>query len=402
MTNGMPNQAGSTSDYWASIRKRERKNGTIAYTVLCHLDGRQFPVTFDNSEAHAEAFKAAVKAHGIHRALKMHDLEPPRNEAAAAAPITVAQWCRHYIDHVTAAEDEYTIDCYERYLRMDIETQPIGSIPLTKLTEGDIAAWVNTLASTPRVKTGRPPAPKTIRHWHGFLSAALGAAVPKHIPANPAAGRSLPKTTAGERADLDDDDIDGHERRSLTAEEFAALSDAIIEPYKPMLRFMMASGFRWSEVSALKPGDVDRKTGEVRVRRAWKWSSKSGYHLGPPKTTTSRREITIDKDILDSLDYTQPWLFTNALDGPVRYPKFRDIWDRAVKKAKLEDNPTPHCLRHTCGSWLLNSGEPMMAVSRYLGHANIATTVNIYGHVDKKTHKALANKMAKLLKPVTT
>jgi len=394
----MPNQTGSPQDYWASIRKRERKNGTVAYTVLCHLDGRQFPVTFDNSEAHAEAFKAAVKAHGIHRALKMHDLEPPRREASAA-PTTVAQWCRHYIDHLTAAEDEYTIDCYERYLRMDIGTRPLGSIPLTKLTEEDIAAWVNTMASTPRVKTGRPPAPKSIANWHGFLSAALGAAVPKLIPANPAAGRKLPKRTAGARADVD---IDGHQRRSLTEEEWEALYAAFSEAYKPMVQFMIFSGFRWGEVSSLKPGDVDRKTGEVRVRRAWKWSQKSGYHLGPPKTDTSRREVIIDKDILDTLDYSHEYLFTNARGTAVRYHKFRDIWDRAVAKAKPEDNPTPHCLRHTCGSWLLNSGEPMLAVSRLLGHKNIATTSDIYGHVDKKTRQALSNKMAKLLTPVTT
>lgn len=88
---------------------------------------------------------------------------------------------------------------------------------------------------------------------HRVLSGALGAAVPKHIPANPAAGRRLPRTT-GEITEHDDDEV-----RSLTHEEFDALFDAIIEPYRPMLRFMVASGFRLGEVAALKPGDADKE-----------------------------------------------------------------------------------------------------------------------------------------------
>jgi integrase len=239
------------------------------------------------------------------------------------------------------------------------------------------------------------PTPKTIKNLHGFLSAALGAAVPKHITANPAAGRRLPRTT-GETT-VGADDVDGHERRMLTHEEFASLRDAIIDPYKAMLRFMVASGLRWGEVTALRPGDVDRENCEVRVRRAWKYSS-NGYAIGPVKTKRSRREVIVPKDILDTLDYTGEYLFTNAHGGPVRYAAFRPIWDRAVAKAKLLDNPTPHCLRHTCGSWLLLAGKPMLAVSRFLGHENVTTTDTIYSHADRKSQQDLAEIMAKLLK----
>lgn len=382
---------GSPEDFWASIRPRERANGATSYAVLYRLDGKQCTLTL-RDERQAEALKAAIKAHGIHRALEMNGYEIRRDEPKAA-PLTVGQWLRRHIDQLTGVEQK-TTDDYNRYLREDIEPH-LGQIPLTKLTEEDIAAWVKHLETTPRKKTGKVPSPKLIKNLHGFLSGGLAAAVPKLIPANPAAGRRLPRTT-GEATE--DDDLDGHERRMLTHEEFASLHDAIIEPYRPMLRFMVASGFRWGEVSALKPGDVDRKESVVRVRRAWKYSSK-GYQLGPPKTKRSRREVNIPKDILDSLDYTNEFLFTNALGGPVRYPKFRAIWDRAVVKAKLDDNPTPHCLRHTCGSWLLNAGEPMLAVSRHLGHANISVTADVYGHTDRKSHQAIAKKMSQLLNP---
>jgi integrase len=393
MTNGMPNQTGSPQDYWASIRKRERKNGNFAYTVLCHRDGRQFPVTFD-SEIHAEAFKAAVKAHGIHRALKMHDLEPPRRNEAGAAPMTVAQWLRHHIDHLTGVE-QYTLDVYERYLRLDI-APTLGDIPLKALAEEDIAVWVKTMEVTKSKKTGRVPKPKTIANRHGFLSGALSAAVAKGlIPANPAAGRRLPRTT-GDPNETDDDDDD---MRMLSRAEFDALFDACAEHYRPMLRFMVASGARWGEISALKPGDVDKDAGTVKIRRAWKYSSK-GYQLGPVKTKRSKRTINVSDDVLTAIDYTQQWLFTDERGGPVRYHLFKEpVWDRAVAAAKLDPKPTPHDLRHTCASWLLAAGQPLTTVSRILGHENIQITADTYTDVDRTSHQAAADAMAKLLKP---
>lgn len=393
----MPSGLASNSrqSRWSSIRKRTRKNGSICYSVLYWTDGQQHTLPFDVEEA-AELFKQAVKVHGAERALEMHDIEPaPRRShesGGGTQSMTVAQWVRRHIDHLTGVE-QYTLDCYERYLRQDIAPQ-LGEIPLTKLTEEDIADWVKHLESTPRAKTGRVPTPKTIHNLHGFLSGALGAAVPKHIPANPAAGRRLPRTTG----DLSEDDLDDEDVRMLSQEEFDALLDAMTEAYRPMLRFMVSSGFRWGEVAALKPSDVDRNARTVRVRRAWKYSSK-GYQIGPPKTKRSKRKVNIPADVLDALDYGNEWLFTNARGGPVRYPAFRTIWDRAVAKAKLADNPTPHCLRHTCGSWLLADGIPLITVSRHLGHENVSITADVYGHVDRSGHEVVAAAMERRLAP---
>jgi len=385
----MTNAQGSSQDFWASIRPRKRASGETSYAVLYRLDGGQRVLTF-RDQRQAEAFKSAIKAHGIRRALEMNGYEIRRDEPPAKS-LTVAEWLRRHIDQLTGVE-QYTLDSYERYLRQDIGPA-LGDIPLAKLTEEDIAGWVKKLESTPRAKTGRVPTPKTIKNLHGFLSGGLAAAVPKHIPANPAAGRRLPRTTGEVTADDDGDEI-----RMLTHAEFAALHEAMIEPYRPMLRFMVASGFRWGEVSALRPGDVDREAGTVKVRRAWKYSSK-GYAIGPPKTTRSKRTVNIPKDVLDALDYDHEWLFTNALGGPVRYQAFRPVWDRAVAKAKLEDDPTPHCLRHTCGSWLLTAGVPLITVSRHLGHQNVSVTADIYAHVDRAAHQAASDAMAKLLTP---
>jgi integrase len=370
---------------WASIRERKRGDGTTAYGVLYWIAGRQSQLTF-NDEKSAAAFRSAVHAHGPERALEMHgiNLAPKTREPG----MTVAGWIRHHIDHLTGVEQS-SIDSYNRYLRMDI-APVIGDIPLAKLAEKDISRWIKVLESTKREKTGRVLTPKSIANLHGFLSGALEAAVPERIPTNPAAKTRLPRRTDAE------DDPD--EIRMLSRDEFNRLLAATTEPWRPLVEFLVSSGARWGEATALKPSDVDRATAVVRVgRRAWKYNS-NGYRIGSPKTKRSRRDVNLDPALLDKLDYTGEWLFTNTVGGPVRYQGFRRrVWDKAVQRAKLEPAPTPHDLRHTHASWLLNAGVPITTVSRRLGHENIQTTVNIYGHLDRSSDAAAAAVMGKLL-----
>ncbi|WP_341272096.1 site-specific integrase [Mycobacterium kubicae] len=183
----------------------------------------------------------------------------------------------------------------------------------------------------------------------------------------------------------------------LLHDEFAALLSATTEYWRPFLEFLVASGCRWGEATSLRPTDIDREHGTVRIRRAWKYSSK-GYTIGVPKTTRSRRTVNVPDALLAKLDYDHEWLFVNRAGGPIRYAGFRRrVWDRAVKKAQLDPPPTPHALRHTCGSWMLNAGVPIMTVSRHLGHESIKVTADIYGHVDRTSHRAAADVMSKLL-----
>lgn len=358
----------------ASIRSRVNKDGSTVHVVLYRLNGRQSSLTFTDGKA-AEAFRAAADAHGPARALEMHGLSvaPRRGEPT----LTVTAWVQQHIDQLTGVR-QYTVDKYRAYLANDI-TPNIGAIPLVALTEADIAAWVKRLE-----ESGAKP--KTIKNKHGFLSGALSKAVPKHLPSNPAAGRRLPAGTG------DDDEL-----RMLTRDEFAALLRETTEPWRPLVEFMVASGARWGEVSALKPADVDRDAGTVKIRRAWEKSSK-GYQIGPPKTKRSKRTINVPIDILDKLNYDGEWLFLNRAGGPVRYHGFRTrVWDKAVARAKLDPAPTPHDLRHTCASWMLTGGVPITVVSRHLGHESIKITVDTYGDVDQASASLAADFMSKAL-----
>lgn len=378
----------------ASIRSKDRKDGTTAHRVFFRHNGQQTCLTFDDL-AMAETFRTAVDRLGADKALQLHRIDRvPR----ATATMTVEQWLNHHIDHLTGI-DERSVKDYRRYVRNDI-APTIGAIPLDALQSDDVKRWVQALEHA-------GASPKTIGNKHGFLSGCLATAVTAgRIPSNPAAGTRLPR---GE----------GAEMVFLTREEFAILLAEIPEPWRPLTQFLVASGARWSEATALRPSDVDRKQHTVSISRAWK---REPYRIGPTKTRRSVRTINVPATVLDKLDYTGDWLFTNpgggaggpstkrrGAGGPVRAPNFRaNVWTPAVNRAwpQADEHGNPvtnplrpriHDLRHTCASWLIQAGTPLPVIQRHLGHESIQTTVDVYGHLDRRSAQAAADVMAGLL-----
>lgn len=371
----------------ASIRSKERKDGSIAHRVFFrYADGTQSCYTFD-TEAMAETFKAAVNQLGAEKAVALHKLE--REQRAGGQTMTVAHWVKHHVDHLTGV-DPRTVEDYRSYLRKDI-TPILGDIAIDELAREDVRRWVQALEQ-------QGASAKTIANKHGLLSAALaGAVTAGHIVANPAAGTRLPR---GEKQEM----------VFLNHEDFATLLAAVPEHWRPLVEFLVASGARWSEATALKPGDVDRTHNTVRITRAWKRGG-GGYRIGPPKTRRSVRTINVPPSVLAKLDYAGEWLFTNpgsgaggpslkrrGAGGPVRAPNFRtNVWWPAVHRAELDPRPRIHDLRHTCASWLIQAGTPLPVIQRHLGHESIQTTVDVYGHLDRRSAQAAADAIGKLL-----
>lgn len=362
----------------ASIRTVRRKDGSTTYQVLYRLDGRQSSLPVVDKKS-ADALVALMAQVGVKRALEIQGVStaPVRSTARArAASMTLAEWLEHHIQHLSGVERRTPAD-YRGYVKNDINPV-LGAIPLTELSRDDIALWVESMRET-------GAAGKTVANKHGFLSAALNAAVTAgKILANPALGVRLPRT-------------ERDEMRFLSHDEFAVLLAAVTEPWRPMVRFLVASGARLSEVTALRPSDIDRRQHTVRISRGWK-RGPGGYHIGAPKTKRSVRTINVPKSVLDDLDYSGEWLFTNpgrgnrAAGGPVRAPNFRaNVWWPATARAQLSPpRPRIHDLRHTCASWMIAAGVPLPVIQRHLGHESIKTTVDLYGHLDRSSAQQAA------------
>nr|VFJ69800.1 MAG: integrase/recombinase XerD [Candidatus Kentron sp. FW] len=81
-------------------------------------------------------------------------------------------------------------------------------------------------------------------------------------------------------------------------------------------------------------------------------------------------------------------LLINTRGGPTTSQSIRNLVTRTGENAKLNRHITPHMLRHTCATHLLNAGVDMRYVQKLLGHQSITTT-EIYTHVDGRRLKEL-------------
>jgi integrase len=234
------------------------------------------------------------------------------------------------------------------------------------------------------------------------LAGALNVAVTAgHIAANPCIGIGLPR------------DADPREMLFLSREQFARLLSHVTEYWQPLVEFLVASGARWGEVSALRPSDVDQAEGTVRINRSWKQDSASGgYRLGATKTKKGNRTISVPSSTLAKLDLSNEYVFTNRTGGPVRAQGFSArVWAPAVQRAwpavdadgkPVTDlskvlRPRIHDLRHTCASWLIQAGVPLPVIQQHLGHESIQTTVSVYGHLDRRSMQAAADAIGHVL-----
>lgn len=373
----------------AWLRERHRKDGSVYFQVAWRLADGSITSDSYTSRAEAERTRKLVEAVGGDQALEILGIS--RSDRARPGDITLTEWLHEYVDHYLPGRDEGTLAKYRAYIRNDIDPV-LGTKRLADLDRKDLSLWLQWLAdygSMTRSGERVPASPKTIANKYGFLTSALAAAVPKYLAVSPAT-RGMYQTTDAPREAAEDMVI-------LTPEQFERLLSHIPEYWRPLVRFLVASGCRWGEAVALKPSDVDRATGTVHIRRAWTYSPGS-YRIVKVKGK-GRRSITVARDVLDDLDYSHEWLFVNRTGGPVRAQGFYNrVWSKAVERAGLDPKPRIHDLRHTCASQMLLAGVPIAVVSRYLGHQSIATTERVYYHMQRGSFADAVDAMENFLR----
>lgn len=345
----------------SSIHEQRNRNHTT-YRVLWRQDGRQQSLSFATLPF-AERFKTLLDNHGPEEAIRVIESE----EAHRSVP-TVSEWMETYIGSLTGVQPA-TLSRYRTYLSRDV-TPAFGQLPITAVTEHTIAKWVQEMTGSG----------KTAANKHGFVSAAFASAVKAGlINGNPCEGRRLPNTRVDEMVFLD-------------PEEFQLLRSQIpLDRWKNLASWLVMTGMRFSEATALTPADIDVKRMTCRINKAWKYSTtRAGLQIGPPKTQKSRRTISLPEAALDVVDLTAPeYLFTNGVGSPVRAQQYYgDAWKPArdaARQAGLQKHPRVHDLRHTCASWMIAAGVPLPVIQGHLGHESIVTTIGTYGHLDRRS-----------------
>ncbi len=158
-------------------------------------------------------------------------------------------------------------------------------------------------------------------------------------------------------------------RQDQLVELFAAFRGP---KYRALLMTCYAAGLRISEACQLRVQDVDSKQMVLRVRYAK--GSKQRY------TVLSKHLLAMLREYW-KLDRPPEWLFPGqGKSGYVSADAVRKAFRRACDEVGLGKWCTPHTLRHSFATHLLESGEQLVVIQALLGHTTIKTTSG-YTHV---------------------
>jgi len=146
---------------------------------------------------------------------------------------------------------------------------------------------------------------------------------------------------------------------------------------RAMLEVLYASGLRVSELCGLKLSDADLSLGYLRV--TGKGSKTRMVPMGQKAQEAIREYLECPRAQL-LRTRPSPYLFVTSRGGPLTRQAF---WKRLGfygRRAGIDAPLTPHVLRHSFATHLLEGGADLRSVQAMLGHADIATT-EIYIHV---------------------
>lgn len=154
----------------------------------------------------------------------------------------------------------------------------------------------------------------------------------------------------------------------LSMEEVRLLLAAIELPtYRMVATTLYATGLRVTEACSLEIDDIRAERGVIHVRR--------GKGRKERLVPLSTRLLTLLRSYYKWQRPQRPYLFAASIArGPVRRGTVSAALHRAAMKAALRKKVTPHVLRHTCATHLLEAGVDMRVIQAMLGHESISST----------------------------
>ena len=192
------------------------------------------------------------------------------------------------------------------------------------------------------------------------------------LDSNPITALSTPKTPKRLPAVLDLTEVEA----LLAAPD---PDDPLGQRDRAILEVLYASGVRLGELVAMDVGSIDRTQREIRV---WGKGSKERIALlGAPALRALEQYLQDGRSRLARRGPTKA-LFLNRFGDRLSARGVQLALNKYVKKAGLAKRVTPHILRHTFATHLLDGGADLRIVQELLGHAQLSST-QIYTHVTR-------------------
>jgi integrase len=280
-----------------------------------------------------------------------------------------------------------TVAGYRRLIRIHVKPA-IGDLPIQELTAVDLDRLYAKLSKVGSAGGRGPLSKASVRQVHMVLGKALGDAARKGLVQRNVVRLASPPSAASARAP---------EMKVWTPDQVRTFLDFVAnDSHGSMIRLAALTGLRRAELCGLRWQDVDLDSARVVVRQAITTVDHEPS-AGDVKSTRSRRVIDLDattvtvlraqrkQQLEDRLRAGATWVDSGLVftmpDGRGWHP---DVITRAFARL-VQRSSLPrirlHDLRHSHATHLLAAGANPRVTSERLGHASVAFTLDVYGHV---------------------
>jgi len=238
-------------------------------------------------------------------------------------------------------------------------------VDVERLERRDLDAFVRSLMSSGLAPRSVARAVACVRGFYRF------AALERPDRRSPAEDLRAPRAWPSLPRFLDLEEVD-----RLLAQPDSSTPRGLRD--KALIELLYATGMRVSELVGVKPGDLNLDDGYLTC--TGKGDKQRIVPIGQEAAEWVRRYARDGRPRL-LRRRTSPWLFVNARDGgPLSRVGFWKVLKEYGVKAGISRDLSPHVLRHSFATHLLDRGADLRAIQMMLGHADLSTT-QIYTHV---------------------
>lgn len=271
-----------------------------------------------------------------------------------------------YVGHISTEKGlaRNTLEAYGRDLRAFVEEmERLGRRRPAEVERGDIVRYLDRLTRDGLATSSRVRALSAVRGFFKYcLREGMTTANPTREVRSGRKGRPIPKQLAPGEVDALIASVDSDDPRSLRD--------------RAMYELLYASGLRVSELVGLSTTRINLREGYLTV--VGKGSKERAVPVGRSAVTAIRRYLVDGRPLLDPQG-SSALLFVGAGGKPLTRQGF---WKRLGERALAAGirRISPHVLRHSFATHLLDGGADLRAVQMMLGHSDLSTT-QIYTHV---------------------
>lgn len=142
--------------------------------------------------------------------------------------------------------------------------------------------------------------------------------------------------------------------------------------FRLLLEMLYATGCRVSEIINIKLADINTSTRQIKVMG--KGSKERIVYYG------EYADKYLKEYLKANLNYNSNYLFAKSNKEKLSVVEVEEIFKKIMRNISLKTHVTPHTIRHTFATHLLNNGADIKTVQTLLGHSSLSTT-GIYTHV---------------------